>query len=163
MIEGDKGDRGIDACCPTSAPCGTRLITDQTLINLLNNSTQVRYQYNSDEGNVDITIPWSSSIVYRIEDRLTFNYPFVHLGLKWNSSTNILYYTSYDEALLASVVMLPIGKTADDCVGINIASTGNQNPIGGTVVNINGISYTCGQYCELPFPISPTSVSLTFL
>jgi hypothetical protein len=154
--KGDKGDKGTDACCPTSAPCGSRLITDQNIIDLLNNSTQVRYQYNSIEGSIDTTIPWSSSTVYDIDDRLSQQYPWVRLGLSWNSSTNTLYYTSYDEALLAFLTLVPIGATTSQC------ADPFENPVGGTTLYINGTPYTCSQGCELPFPISPTTVSLTF-
>jgi hypothetical protein len=65
--------------------------------------------------------------------------------------------------LLASVVLLPVGKTINDCGGIGIGGDGGTaNPPGGTTVNINGNSYPCGQYCDLPFTISPTNVTLTF-
>jgi hypothetical protein len=141
---------------PTSYVCGTRLITDQNIIDLLNNSTQVRYQYNSADGSLDTTIPWSSSTVYDIDDRLSPQFPFVHLGLSWNSSTNTLYYASYDEALIAELTLIPIGATTSEC------AFPFENPVGGTTLDINGTPYTCAQGCDLPFPISPTTVSLTF-
>ena len=149
---------------PTPTPtsigyvCGARLISDQNIINLLNNSTQVRYQYSSIEGSLDITIPWSSSTEYDMGDRLSEEFPFVRLGLSWNSSTNTLYYTSYDEMLLAYLTLIPIGGTTSQCVGEL-----TENPAGGTILYINGTPYTCSQGCALPFPISPTSVSLTFI
>ena len=84
-------------------------------------------------------------------------YPWVYLGLSWNSSNNTLYYTSYDGGSLAYLTLIPIGETASDCVSPRPA-----NPVGGTTLYINETPYTCSQGCQLPFPISPTSVSLTF-
>jgi len=143
---------------PTSYVCGSRLITDQNIINLLNNSTQVRYQYNSYEGSLDITIPWSSSTVYASTDRVSSQYPFVHLGLSWNSSTNTLYYDSYDEALVALLILIPIGANTSNCLD----NLHPENPVGGTTLYINGTPYVCAQGCALPFTINATTVSLTF-
>jgi hypothetical protein len=90
-------------------------------------------------------------------DRLTQQYPLVYLGLSWNSSTNTLYYTSYDAMLLAYLSIVPIGATTSYC-----ALPRPENPVGGTTLYINGTPYTCAQGCDLPFTINATTVSLTF-
>jgi hypothetical protein len=148
--------------------CGTRVITDETLIDLLNNSSNVRYQYNSFDVQLDVTLPWSASTVYNMSNEsggeLGASRPYVYLKLSWDNVSNILTYTSYDESLLASIVLIPIGKTTADCEAIfnGATSADLENPLGGTTLYINGMPYLCGQYCILPYSISATTVSLTF-